>query len=115
MAEQRNVVVHADQVYSIALLKSFLWFELSTLSRESATEHIAQSVEQRYYKSLCKMGVLTAVKKNKIGAVVISVFDWYRTQCRYTPLFCCSSDHSAQHHTTQPKKRSFSESLILPF
>lgn len=25
------------------------------------------------------MGVLAAVKKNKVGAVVISVFDWYRT------------------------------------
>lgn len=24
------------------------------------------------------MGVLAAVKKNKVGAVVISVFDWYR-------------------------------------
>jgi hypothetical protein len=26
------------------------------------------------------MGVLAAVKKNKVGAVVISVFDWYRTR-----------------------------------
>jgi hypothetical protein len=25
------------------------------------------------------MGVLAAVKKNKVGAVVVSVFDWYRT------------------------------------
>jgi hypothetical protein len=25
------------------------------------------------------MGVLATVKKNKVGAVVISVFDWYRT------------------------------------
>jgi hypothetical protein len=25
------------------------------------------------------MGVIAAVKKNKIGAVVVSVFDWYRT------------------------------------
>jgi len=24
------------------------------------------------------MGILTAVKKNRIGAVVVSVFDWYR-------------------------------------
>jgi hypothetical protein len=24
------------------------------------------------------MAVITAVKKNRVGAVVISVFDWYR-------------------------------------
>jgi hypothetical protein len=24
------------------------------------------------------MGVLATVKKNKVGAVVVSVFDWYR-------------------------------------
>jgi hypothetical protein len=32
------------------------------------------------------MGVLAVVKKNRIGAVVISVFDWYRTFILSNPM-----------------------------
>jgi hypothetical protein len=59
------------------------------------------------------MGMLAAVKKNRIGAVVISVFDWYRTHYQCTYGLRCSADLSLQHLTTQPKRRSFSKSLIL--
>jgi hypothetical protein len=32
-----------------------------------------------------KMGVVSSIKKNKVGAVVVSVFDWYR---KLTKLGC---------------------------
>jgi hypothetical protein len=99
---------------ALRFLRVFL-FGLSTFSRESPEEYIAKIAERRYYENLCKMGVLVAVKKNKVVAVVISVFDWYRTHYQCTHWLYCSADILLQHLTTQPKRRSYFESLILPF
>jgi chloramphenicol O-acetyltransferase len=57
------------------------------------------------------MGVFAAVKKNKIGAVIISVFDWYRMFEFSKFNQCLRADHSLQHRITQQKKRSYFASL----
>jgi hypothetical protein len=60
------------------------------------------------------MGVLAAAKKNKIGAVVVSVFDWYRTL--YVPELYrrFRSDLPLQRHTIRLKRRGCSGSLTWP-
>ncbi len=58
------------------------------------------------------MGVVTALKRNKVGAVVVSVFDWYRAlsisdlvEYRLTIM---------QRQSTPKKREGFFASLISP-
>jgi len=60
------------------------------------------------------MGVLAAVKKNKVGAVVISVFDWYRMFDGSRNDLDESTDILLQHLIIQLKRKSFSGSLTWP-
>jgi ACS family pantothenate transporter-like MFS transporter len=52
------------------------------------------------------MGVFAAVKENRIGAVVISVFDWYRTFAFPEPDGWVRSDFptTASHYPAEEKK-----------
>jgi hypothetical protein len=61
------------------------------------------------------MGVLAAVKKNKVGAVVISVFDWYRKFDGSKKIYADErADIRLQRLIIQQKRKSFSESLTWP-
>ncbi|CAG9996310.1 unnamed protein product [Clonostachys byssicola] len=53
------------------------------------------------------MGVLARVKKNKVAAVIISVFDWYRTllNSAYSLLHLKADEgHKASHYPIEERK-----------
>ncbi|CAH0047392.1 unnamed protein product [Clonostachys solani] len=53
------------------------------------------------------MGVLARFKKNKVAAVIISVFDWYRTllHSAYSLMYLKADEcRTASHYPTEEKK-----------
>ena len=58
------------------------WWLLFTRARARKSRFVRRDVCLRRTLG-CHAPIRAAVKKNKIGAVVISVFDWYRTLDRF--------------------------------
>lgn len=50
------------------------------------------------------MGLLAAVKENKVGAVVVSVFDWYRRLSFSLLIGDAESDCAASHYPKEERK-----------
>jgi hypothetical protein len=61
----------------------------------------------QFHLGTLKMGVLARVKKNKVAAVIISVFDWYRTllHSAYSLLHLKADEsRTASHYPIEERK-----------